>query len=81
MSFEEGDGIVQVQIELFQNGDVLICYGEGDIPEGNEFRAGIKQDYTSGDSGVTYPIEDPLFDEDGYTRDWPECKCWKFKMP
>ena len=43
ISFEDvkwtgGNGFVQAQMELFENGDVLICYGTGDTA-GNELTA------------------------------------------
>ena len=80
ISFEDvkwtgGDGNVQAQVELFPNGDILICYGEGDTA-GNEFTAGV-QDSKRND----YPIEDPQFDGNQSTSVWPECQCWKFVMP
>ena len=71
-----GNGLIQVQVELFENGNILLCYGEGDNAE-NTFAAGV-EDSTI---GAAYPIPDSPFDGDGFTSDWPADKCWKFVMP
>ena len=82
ISFEDvkwtgGDGNVQAQVELFPNGDILICYGRGDLARNGLFYAGILDS-----TGVAYrTIPDLPFNVNGFTRFWPECKCWKFKMP
>jgi len=78
VKFYPFNGLVQVQVELFENGrNVLICYGgEGDNA-GSFFAAGV-EDSTI---GVAYPIPDSPFNGDGITSTWPADKCWKFVMP
>ena len=74
----EGVGNVQAQMELFQNGDIIICYGLGDLPEGYSIGTGVTGVETL---GTTYFIPDPPFNGDYATYAWPECQCWKFLMP
>jgi len=73
-----------VQVELFPNGDIIFCYGSGDM--GNEaigddlslsrvMAAGVEN------FDLAFPIPDDPFDSDGRTTEWPTDSCWKFQMP
>ena len=72
------DGNVQAQVELFANGNMILCYGgDGDIPAGISFRAVVyleeEQDYIS--------IPDAPFNSNGFTFVWPANTCWEYIMP
>jgi len=73
---EGGIGSVQSQVELFANGDIIFCYGDGDLGL-NYFAAGVEDSRCH----VAYPIPDAPFDADGIAKEWPKKKCWKFHMP
>jgi hypothetical protein len=76
-------------VELFPEGDIVFCYGNGTI-EGNAtenyfddeyyintFAAGVEDP-----DGGAYPMPFLPFDADsGLTSVWPSEKCWKFLMP
>jgi hypothetical protein len=75
-------GSVNAQAELFANGAVNICYGEGNTA-GNSFAAGIEgggrnDPYWSGDA-VAIPLpDDEHFNSNGITSSWPTNKCYCF---
>ena len=71
------NGFVQAQVELFANGDIIFCYGDGDMAFGDSFAAGVEDSRFPN----AYPIPDAPFDSDGITYVWPGKKCWKFHMP
>ena len=74
-----GIGNIQAQVELFANGDIIFCYGDGDMGSPfNYFAAGV-EDNSCHD--VAYPIPDPSFNDAGITNEWPANICWKFNMP
>jgi hypothetical protein len=78
-------GEVNAQAELFANGAVNICYGEGNIPDGESFAAGIEGGgdlvpYFKGDA-VAIPLsDDDYFDATTGIADyiWPMNKCYCF---
>ena len=83
---------VNVQAELFANGAVNICYGDGNMPDGNTdgntFRPG--HDFAAGIEGggandaywtggrVAYPLRRYPFNAFGITYVWPANKCYCF---
>jgi len=74
---EGGIGSVQSQVELFANGDIIFCYGEGEMVYGDSFAAGVEDSRCH----VAYPIPDAPFNGEGITYAWPLNTCWKFHMP
>jgi hypothetical protein len=78
-----GDGVgnVNAQAELFANGAVNICYGQGDIA-GKRFAAGIEggvNDPYWTEGAVQYPLpDDQFFSSDGITVIWPTNTCYCF---
>ena len=74
VKFYPRDGLVQAQVELFPNGDILFCYGEGDMAS-NRFAAGVET------QDAAYPIPDSPFNAVGITSVWPTDTCWRFQMP
>eukprot|EP00979_Chaetoceros_neogracilis_P012704 scaffold3450_cov287-Chaetoceros_neogracile.AAC.1 len=88
VSFEDvkwygSDEVINVQVELFPNGDIIFCYGNGNMAGndyyGNPLRmaAGVE----NFDLGKAFPIPDDPFHSDGITTEWPTDSCWKFQMP
>jgi hypothetical protein len=87
VSFEDiqwydDDEEINVQVELFPNGDIIFCYGSGEMGDyynGNprEMVAGVE----NSDLGKAFPIPDDPFDSFGRTTEWPTNSCWKFQMP
>ena len=74
-------GNVNVQAELFANGAVNICYGEGGIGV-NTFAAGIEgggvnDPYWDRDA-VAYPVLGLPFNSVGITSQWPTNTCYCF---
>jgi hypothetical protein len=81
VSFEDvnwyfNNGEVNVQVELFPNGDIIFCYGNGAMA-GRQMAAGV-EDF---DLGKAFPIPDDPFNSFGITTEWPSKSCWKFQMP
>jgi hypothetical protein len=82
-------GEINVQVELFPNGDIIFCYGSGemitqdyddDLYDDGEVRpmaAGVEDS----DLDKAFPIPDAPFNLDGRTTEWPTNSCWKFQMP
>jgi len=85
VSFEDiqwydDDEEINVQVELFPNGDIIFCYGSGEMgTQSNTSRmaAGVE----NFDLGKAFPIPDAPFDSDGIMTEWPTDSCWKFQMP
>jgi hypothetical protein len=81
VSFEDvnwypNNGEVNVQVELFPNGDIIFCYGSGEMA-GRQMAAGVE----NSDLGKAFPIPGDPFNSDGITTEWPTDSCWKFNMP
>ena len=83
VKWDGGVGEINAQVELFPNGDIIFCYGSGDMA-GDSMTANLEKSSTSAE----YPITDSPFDEDGrgnrgvgFTSVWPTESCWKFLMP
>jgi predicted outer membrane repeat protein len=79
-----GDGEVNVQVELFPNGDIIFCYGRsatGNDATGTSRKmyVGVEVKVDLYDEFVSIPY-DP-FNSDGWTTEWPTNSCWKFQMP
>jgi hypothetical protein len=62
-------------MQLFQNGDIIICYVEGEM-EGNDINAGVVESLST-----WYNITYSKFNGDTRTYDWPTNKCWIFLSP
>jgi hypothetical protein len=82
VSFYYDQGNVNAQAELFANGAVNICYGEGNMG-GQRFSAGIEggggsDPYWNGDAVVLPLSDDEHFNSDGITSSWPTNKCYSF---
>jgi hypothetical protein len=85
VSFEDvnwfpNNGEINVQVELFPNGDIIFCYGSGEMgtqSHTSRMAAGVE----NFDLGKAFPIPDAPFDSDGITTEWPTNSCWKFQMP
>jgi hypothetical protein len=87
VAFYFNSGNANAQAELFENGAVNICYGEGDNA-GNSFAAGMEgggpnDPYWNRDA-VALPLGDEHFNSDGITTSWPTNKCYCYnpvKLP
>jgi hypothetical protein len=88
VSFEDiqwygDDEEINVQVELFPNGDIIFCYGSGEMGvyyyngEVRPMAAGVE----NSDLGNAFPIPDDPFNSGGITTEWPTNSCWKFQMP
>jgi hypothetical protein len=71
--------VINVQVELFPNGDIIFCYGSGEMdgPTNSRMVAGVE----NSDLGKAFEIPDYPFDSFGITFEWPTDSCWKFQMP
>jgi hypothetical protein len=70
------DGLFNGQAELFPNGDVNICYGNGETPTNVRFAAGIEDP-----SVGAFPLEGFPFDDQGVvvnSPNWPGPACFCF---
>eukprot|EP00979_Chaetoceros_neogracilis_P019096 scaffold11750_cov369-Chaetoceros_neogracile.AAC.1 len=76
VSFEDvnwfsNHGEVNVQVELFPNGDIIFCYGSGEMgigPNNSRMAAGVE----NFDLGKAFPIrDDPFNSSNGITTEWP----------
>jgi hypothetical protein len=86
-----GDGEINVQVELFPNGDIIFCYGSGEMGsyDDDEYYEGGRPtqrmvagvDNSDLDKHGSFPIPDDPFYMYGYTDEWPTDSCWKFQMP
>jgi len=78
-------GQINVQVELFENGNIIICYGEGDNA-GNIFVAGIEDSdigaeyfpFAGFDDVILLARELPI---GGIAFKWPTNRCYEFVMP
>jgi hypothetical protein len=74
---------INVQVELFPNGDIIFCYGNGNMAGTDYYgdplamAAGVE----NFDIGKAFPIPGDTFNSDGITTEWPTDSCWKFQMP
>jgi len=82
-------GLIQAQVELFNNGMVtsfsfVMVPQETRDNDGNSFAAGVEDSSTISVSAV-YPIPDAPFSIryqwNRITSEWPASKCWNFWMP
>jgi hypothetical protein len=73
-------GLVNVQVELFPNGDIIFCYGSGEVPYNSLMIAGVENS-DLGKAFPAFPIPGDTFDSNGRTFEWPTDSCWKFQMP
>jgi len=89
VSFEDvklfiNQGLVNVQVELFPNGDIIFVYGSGEIT-GNVFGTSNPHRVAAGvenpDLGKAFPAPYDPFDSNGITTEWPTDTCWRFQMP
>ena len=60
-----GEGLINVQVELFENGDILLCYGEGGDTDTGGFSAGV-EDF----SYLKHLITDPPFGDEVIWISW-----------
>eukprot|EP00979_Chaetoceros_neogracilis_P011509 scaffold2883_cov171-Chaetoceros_neogracile.AAC.2 len=89
VSFEDvplyfNQGLVNVQLELFPDGDIIFRYGSGEIT-GNNVQSGNPYRVAAGvenlDLGKVFPATHDPFDSNGLTTEWPTDTCWRFQMP
>jgi hypothetical protein len=86
VSFEDvnwflSDEEINVQVELFPNGDIIFCYGSGEMGSYYYGDVSMVAGVENFDLGNAFPIPDDPFNSDGITTEWPTNSCWKFQMP
>jgi hypothetical protein len=82
--YEESDGSVNAQAELFANGAVRICFGDGEMGSGggeliiSGIEGGGFLDEIFSGPEVVSPLPGHPFDDDGKSTEYPPSRCYCF---